>query len=254
MNKFLIILSTIFLSFVNVVKTSYGWGFSKNNNHTQPYIGKYSDEIKDTNSYYVGDENIKKVYLTFDAGYDNGNLEKILNILKDKNVQATFFITGDFLNRFSDLVIKINDDGHLIGNHTWSHADITKLNKDGIYNELKKVEDKFNEITGDNIDCYFRPPAGVFNNSSLKLISELGYNTIFWLVAYKDWETNKKLNIEYSINSVINNLHNGAIILLHTVSEENVEALPIIIDKIRENGYERASLNDLVIPKNDLIY
>ena len=254
MNKLFIILSTIFLSFVNVNSNSFGWGFSKNKNHKQPYIGKYLDEIKDTNSYYVGDENIKKVYLTFDAGYDNGNLEKILNTLKEKDVQATFFITGDFLNRFSDLTIKINNDGHLIGNHTWSHANITKLNKDDIFNELKKVEHKFYEITGDKIDPFFRPPAGVFNNRSLNVIKEYGYNTIFWSIAYKDWETNKTKDINVSVNSVIDNLHNGAIILLHTVSNENVIALPIIIDKIREEGYEIASLNDLVIPNYNLIY
>lgn len=253
MNKFFIVLTTIFLSYVNVCNASYGWGFSKNNNHTQPYIGKYVDEIKDTNSYYVGDKDSKKVFLTFDAGYDNGNLEKILDTLKEKDVQATFFITGDFLNRFSDLTIKINNDGHLIGNHTWSHANITKISKEEIIDELKKVEVKFNEITGDKIDNFFRPPSGVFNNNSLKIISEQGYSTIFWSIAYKDWETNKNIDINKSIDSVVNHLHNGAIILLHTVSKENAEALPIIIDKIRENGYEIASLNELVIPNYDLI-
>lgn len=250
MNKFLILLSTIMLSFVKVSQTSYGWGFSKNNNHIQPYIGKYQEEINDTNSYYVGDKEKKEVYLTFDAGYDNGNLEKILNVLKEKDVQGTFFITGDFLNRFSDLVIKINDDGHIIGNHTWSHKNITKLSSEEIENELLKVEKKFEEITGDKIDKYFRPPAGVFNKSSLNTIKDNGYNTIFWSIAYKDWETNKKGDVNYSVDSVIDNLHNGAIILLHTVSRENAEALPIIIDRIREEGYSIKSLNNLFI--NDL--
>lgn len=253
MNKFLIILSTIFLSFTNGIQKSYGWGFSKNNNHVQPYIGKYIDEIKDTDSYYVGDDKTKKVYLTFDAGYDNGNLEKILNILKEKEVSSTFFITGDFLNRFSDLVIKINNDGHLIGNHTWSHSNITKLSEDQIHDELNKVEIKFKEITGEDIDPFFRPPAGVFNNNSLKLVKSNGYSTIFWSVAYKDWENNKNINVNKSVDSVINHLHNGAIILLHTVSDENVEALPIIIDKIREEGYMISSLNDLIIPNYNLI-
>ena len=132
MYKFLTILTTIILSFVNGTIKSYGWGFSKNDDHLQPYIGKYSEEIKDTNSYYVGNPDEKVVYLTFDAGYDNGNLVKILDVLKEKNVQGTFFITGDFLNRFSDLVVKINDDGHIIGNHTWSHKNITSLNDEKI--------------------------------------------------------------------------------------------------------------------------
>jgi len=253
MNKFFILLSTIMLSFVNVSQRSYGWGFSKNNNHMQPYIGKYSEEIKDTDSYYVGDENSKKVYLTFDAGYDNGNLIKILDVLDEKNVEGTFFITGDFLNRFSNLVVEINKRGHLVGNHTWSHANITKLNDEQINEELTKVEFKYKEITGCDINRYFRPPAGVFNNKSLNMIKNNGYSTIFWSIAYKDWETNEKTDINKSIDSVINNLHNGAIILLHTVSESNVIALPKIIDKIREEGYEIASLNELVIPNYNLL-
>lgn len=250
MYKFLTILTTIMLSFVNGTIKSYGWGFSKNDDHLQPYIGKYSEEIKDTNSYYVGNPDEKVVYLTFDAGYDNGNLVKILDVLKEKNVQGTFFITGDFLNRFSDLVVKINDDGHIIGNHTWSHKNITSLNDEQIKEELLKVENKFKEITGEDIDRYFRPPAGVFNNKSLMTIKGNDYCTIFWSIAYKDWETNKTGDVNNSVNLVIDNLHNGAIILLHTVSKENVEALPIIIDKIRDEGYKISSLNNLFINDN----
>lgn len=247
MNKFFILLSTIMLSFVNVSQKSYGWGFSKNSNHMQPYIGKYLEEIENTNSYYVGDKDKKQVFLTFDAGYDNGNLIKILDILDEKEVEGTFFITGDFLNRFSDLVIEINNRGHIIGNHTWSHKNITKLSDDEIREELNKVENKYKELTGEEIDSYFRPPAGVFNNRSLNVIKNNGYSTIFWSIAYKDWETNKEGNVNKSVSSVIDNLHNGAIILLHTVSNENVEALPIIIDKIKEEGYEIVSLNNLFI-------
>lgn len=251
MNKLLIIFNLIF-SFVPVIGKSYGWGFSKNNNHQQPYIGIYENEIKDTNSYYVGDKDIKEVYLTFDAGYDNGNMIKILDILDDKNVKATFFITGDFIERFSSLVISINDRGHLIGNHTYSHKNITSLSKEDLVNDIKKLEDKFKELTNEDIDPYFRPPAGVFNNNSLNTIKELGYNTIFWSIAYKDWEVNKQGDINNSINSVIDNLHNGAIILLHTVSDNNVNALPVIIDKIREEGYIIKGLDNLILKQYNL--
>lgn len=246
MNKIFIFLTSFFLSIATVNGKSYGWGFSKNNNHAQPYIGSYEQEIEDTNSYYVGDENEKTVYLTFDAGYDNGNLIKILDVLDEKKVVGTFFITGDFLTRFSDLVIEINNRGHIVGNHTWSHKKITQLSFNELKEELTKVEEEYNKLTGDSINHYFRPPEGVFNNESLNIIKQLNYNTIFWSIAYKDWETNKQGNVEKAVNSVIDNLHNGAIILLHTVSEDNVKALPIIIDKIRDNGYEIQSIDNLI--------
>lgn len=250
MNKILTLITTFLLSITTVNSKSFGWGFSKNNNHTQPYIGSYEQEIADTNSYYVGDKDQKIVYLTFDAGYDNGNLIKILDVLDEKDVVGTFFITGDFLTRFSDLVIEINNRGHNVGNHTWSHKNITKLNSNEIKEELEKVEAEYKKLTGKSIDYYFRPPEGVFNNESLKVIKELNYSTIFWSIAYKDWDTNKQGNVDKAVSSVINNLHNGAIILLHTVSEDNVKALPIIIDQIRTNGYEIASIDNLVVNIN----
>lgn len=253
MYKIFTIITTIFLGVLPVSSKSYGWGFKKNNENIQPYIGIYEQEIENTNSYYVGDSNEKKVYLTFDAGYDNGNLIKILDVLDEKEVTGCFFITGDFLNRFSDLVIEIKKRNHLVGNHTWSHKNITLLNKEQINKELYEVENKFYELTNKKIDPFFRPPAGVFNKKSLEVIKSNNYYTIFWSVAYKDWDVNNQNNHEMAINSVISNLHNGAIILLHTVSSDNVLALPIIIDKIREEGYEICSLYDLIINDDYLL-
>lgn len=238
MKKILIIVSLfIFVSIPSLSAKSYGWGYKKNNQHIQPEIGVYEDIIADTNTYYVGDANEKAVYLTFDAGYDNGNLIKILNILDEKKVNATFFITGDFVSRFSELTIELALRNQNVGNHTWSHKNITTLSKNEIKQELEKVENKYYSLTGKEIDHFFRPPAGCFNNESLNTIKELGYSTILWSVAYVDWKTDAQNGVENSINSVLNNLHNGAIILLHTVSSDNVNALPIIIDKIREEGY-----------------
>ena len=253
MNKIFLIINTLLLSIFTVSSNSFGWGFKKNNNHLQPYIGSYEQEIDGTNSYYVGDKSTKKVFLTFDAGYDNGNLAKILDVLDDKEVEATFFITGDFLTRFSDLVKEIDNRGHIIGNHTWSHKNITTLSEEQLEEEIKKVESKYHEITNKEMSKYFRPPAGVFNKESLMKVSSLGYNTMFWSIAYKDWENNNGGSIEKSINSVIDNLHNGAIILLHTVSNKNVSALPIIIDEIRNNGYQIWSINEVIVNVKDFI-
>ncbi|MDY2902886.1 MAG: polysaccharide deacetylase family protein [Bacilli bacterium] len=237
-----------FLFFLNVpfLSKSYGWGFKRNNCHEQPYIGSYEEEIEDTNTYYVGSSEEKIVYLTFDAGYDNGNLIKILDTLDEKNVTGTFFLTGDFLTRFSDLTKEIANRNHIVGNHTWNHKNITKLSNTELIEEVRSVEEKYYELTGKEMDKFFRPPAGNFNHESLVKIKNLGYSTIFWSVAYVDWKTNEQGNVEKSVNSVVNNLHNGAIILLHTVSSDNTEALPIIIDKIRQEGYEIKPLYNLL--------
>lgn len=253
MNKILIIISSIFMSLLPINGNSFGWGFKKNKNHEQPFIGSYEKEIENTNSYYVGSNNQKCVFLTFDAGYDNGNLIQILDVLDSKDVNATFFITGDFLERFSNLVIEINKRNHIVGNHTWDHKNITTLNEKQLEQQLLKVEQKYKQLTGDDLDRFFRPPSGVFNNKSLKIVSNLNYNTMFWSIAYKDWETNNQNNIDYAVNSVIDNLHNGAIILLHTVSKTNVEALPIIIDKIREEGYSIQPIYKVIVQERDIL-
>lgn len=245
MRKILILtLLTIFN--VPIISKTYGWGFKRNNNHEQPEIGAYEEEIKDTNTYYVGKNDKKIVYLTFDAGYDNGNLIKILDTLDEKDVVGTFFLTGDFLTRFSDLTKEIALRNHIVGNHTWNHKNITKLSNDKLVEEVRSVEEKYFELTGKEMDKFFRPPAGNFNHESLVKIKNLGYSTILWSIAYVDWKTNEQNGIENSVNSVINNLHNGAIILLHTVSEDNSKALPIIIDKIREEGYSIEPLYNLM--------
>jgi len=236
----LFIFSVLFVNSVN----AYGFGFSKNNNHKQPYIGKYEEVIAGTDSYYVGSKDERNVYFTFDAGYDNGVLSKILDVLKEKNVQSTFFVTGDFLERESDLVLRIFNEGHIVGNHTYDHKNITKLNKEELKNQITKVEEKYKEITGSEMLYYFRPPAGEFDKNSLMNVKNLGYKTFFWSIAYKDWETNKQHGEKYAIDSVINNLHNGAIILMHTVSEDNLKALPTIIDYVRNEGYAIKNLTE----------
>ena len=229
---------------------SYGWGFKRNNTHTCPDIGIYEDEIAGTSTYYVGSLEKKEVYLTFDAGYDNGNLSLILDILKEKAVKSTFFVTGDFIRRENELLIRLSNEGHLVGNHTWSHPDITKLSFQDLTNELRKVEEAYLNSTGRKMAPLFRPPSGIFNRTSLLDVQKLGYTTVFWSIAYRDWETNKQQGKDYAINHILNNLHNGAIILLHTVSKDNVQALPKIIDAIRGQEYQIKNLDSLVNYQN----
>lgn len=241
---FLIILALFIISLSSVNTLAYGFGYSKNSNHEQPHIGKYLNEIKDTDSYYVGNKKDKIVYLTFDAGYDNGVLDGILNVLKEKDVKSTFFVTGDFLERNSDLLKRIVNENHIIGNHTYNHKNITKISKLELINEISMFENKYTEIIGSNPIKFFRPPEGEFNKESLMTVKELGYKTFFWSIAYVDWNTNKQKGMEYAYNSVMNNIHNGAIILMHTVSKDNLMALPKIIDDLRSNGYIIKNLNE----------
>ncbi len=231
------------LLFVGISVNAYGFGFKKNNNHQRPDVGIYASELAGTDSYYVGSDE-KVIYLTFDAGYDNGNLIKILDILDRKNVLSTFFVTGDFLERNSDLAKEIDTRGHIVGNHTYHHKNITKISEDSLRNEVKLLEDKYRSLTNKEMVKVFRPPEGQFNKASLTVLKDMGYKTFFWSIAYDDWNTKSQKGGDYGYKKVMDNLHNGAIILMHTVSSDNVECLERVIDDARSQGYEFRNLNN----------
>lgn len=236
---FIGILCLFTISFCSITTkvNAYGWGFTRNNNHTSPNIGSYEEIIKDTDSYYLGDVNKKTLYLTFDAGYDNGVLDEIINVLNEKNIKASFFITGDFIKRFPDLVIKLEEQGHLMCNHSYSHRSINKMSKDEIKTDLEKIEKAYYDLTKKQIAKYFRPPKGDFDKESLLYVNSLGYKNIFWSMAHYDWDVNKQMSVEKTKQIVLDNLHNGAIILMHSVSISNARSLPDIIDEAIKQGY-----------------
>lgn len=243
LSTFIVFMILIFISLTRI--NAYGWGMTRNSDHAVPDVGFYKDEIADTNSFYVG-PNEKKIYLTFDAGYDNGNLEKILDILDENKVPSTFFCTGDFIEREEDLILMIDQHGQKVGNHTYSHKDITKINDASLNEEITKTEELFHSITNKPMCKYFRPPEGEFNKTALNKVKDMGYYTFFWSIAYSDWDTKNQKGVDYTVNSVIDNLHNGAIILMHTVSDDNVKSLQTIITKARELGYEFEDLDYIV--------
>lgn len=251
MRRKILFVFTGFLFLIILLSSSYqinaesGWGFKRNFNHQTPEIGKYQAIIEGTSSYYVGNTNNKEVYLTFDAGYDNGELEQILKTLRIKKVRSTFFLTGDFVNRFQELTKQIVSDGHVVGSHSYYHNNITNHSLESLKKDLDLLMNRFYEVTGTYMSSYFRPPAGVFDRQSLLNVQTLGYKTIFWSIAFQDWHTNNQKGVEYSYSSVINNLHNGAIILLHTVSSSNREALGMIIDEIAYQGFQFKTVQEL---------
>lgn len=222
-----------------------GWGFKKNQNHQVPDIGSYESEISDTNAFYYDSKNPHKIYLTFDAGYDNGNLPKILDMLKAKGVKATIFVTGDFVKRFPDLLRRIVNEGHIVGNHSFAHKNIAKISEEVMFEDIERLENAYYETTGEKMAKIFRPPEGSFTKEKLRLLSDRGYRTYFWSLAYCDWDVNKQYPVNKTIEVVLQNIHPGAIILMHSVSSSNQEALPVIIDKLLDMNYQFGTLNEV---------
>lgn len=222
-----------------------GFGFSKAQKGQVPDIGSYAKLIDNAKALYVGDTSQKKLYLTFDEGYENGYTAQILDTLKEKNCPAAFFVTGDYLKRESALIDRMIEEGHIVGNHTWSHPTLPKIEDEVKFKEeLSKLDDYLVENHGVKT-TYFRFPNGEFSERSLKMVEDMGYKTVFWSVAYKDWERDVSRGTEYAVDNVVNHVHNGAILLLHAVSKDNAEALGQIIDTLRAEGYEFCSLDDL---------
>ena len=243
--KIFVVILTVFLSTILIKETfAYGFGLKKNNNHTQPDIGIYKSILEKNNSIYLGSKDDKIVYLTFDCGYENGHTKTILDVLKEENINATFFITGHYINSASDLVIRMKNEGHVIANHSNKHKDITKLNESEIAKEINELEVMYHNLTGSYLTKFYRPPAGNFDDKSLSVINKLGYKTMFWSLAYPDWNHNN--SVEYTVREVMSNVHNGAIILMHAVSESNALALKSIVSNLKSEGYAISSTLNLL--------
>ena len=243
MKKIIVLVFVMLFTFIayNYPKVNaYGFGFKRNNVHKVPDIGFYKKILEENNGYYVGKP--KNVYLTFDVGYDNGHLEKYLDILKAENVKATFFVTGDFVSRFSSLLVRIYEEGHLICNHSYSHKKINLLSENELIEDLTKLENAYFDKTGAKMQKIFRPPEGQFDEKSLKTLGKLGYKTVFWSIAHVDW---KNSNMK-CYDNIVDNLHDGAIILLHTVNEDNYQNLSKIINYIKQSGYELTTVDKII--------
>lgn len=219
------------------------WGFGVTNKGKNPDIGSYEEILNKHNAIYVGKK--ENVYFTFDTGYETGNTSKILDTLKEKNVKATFFVTGHFMKTNKDLIKRMCEEGHIVGNHTWGHPKISKIGNEKIEEEINKLNNEYEEIIGSKMPKYFRPPCGDFDERSLTKLDEMGYKTVFWSLAYKDWLKDEVKGANYAYDSVMSKIHGGAIILLHTVSKDNTDALGKIIDGCREKGYIIANIDSI---------
>jgi peptidoglycan-N-acetylmuramic acid deacetylase len=225
------------------------WGFKKSVNHIPPSAGEQLEKLLEKhNSYYIGNPSKKDIYLTFDNGYENGYTSSVLDTLKRNKVPAAFFVTGYYLKNQPNLVKRMVADGHIVGNHSWHHPDLTEVSDVRLKKELQLVREEYQQLTGANMN-YLRVPRGIFSERTLAHSEQLGYINVFWSLAFVDWYTDKQQGWKYSYNQVMNQIHPGSILLLHTVSKDNAEALDKIIKDLQAQGYTFKSLDDLMIEK-----
>lgn len=242
---FAILGSTVFAA------NEVSWYFKKNNEHKQPLLDPPLEFINKYSCYYVdkahGNESEDKViYLTFDAGYENGNVEKILDVLKERNVKGAFFVLGHLINNNTDLVIRMSEEGHLVCNHTVSHKNMSVVSDESVFiKELQALEMIYQEKTGKIMPKYYRPPEGRISESNLQILEKYGYKTILWSFAYADWDNEKQMSPEKALEKLINGVHNGEILLLHPTSATNAEILGAFIDDCIAKGYRFGTLDEL---------
>ena len=221
------------------------WGLSFQTEGKRPQGTADSKSLEQYHAAYVGSEEEKVLYLTFDAGYENGCTGRILDTLRAHQVPAAFFLVGDYLERNADLVRRMVDEGHIVGNHTMNHPDMSKLSQDGARKEITDMEGLFREITGKELPKYYRPPQGIYNEENLKTARELGYRTVFWSLAYVDWNRDKQPTAEYAFSKLLPRTHNGAVILLHSTSETNAQILDALLTEWKAAGYRFGTLEEL---------
>lgn len=235
----------------NVVQESMlakaeNWGLGFGAEGTVPTGMNTSQELAEYDAHYVADTEEKRLYLTFDCGYELGYTDAILDALKNHNVRATFFVVGHFLEESPELVCRMVEEGHTVANHSYNHPDMTSLSDEELAAELQKNADKFKELTGMEMVGYYRPPQGKYTLDNLKKIQELGYHTFFWSLAYMDWDVKKQPTHEQAFDKLLTRVHPGAIVLLHNTSQTNGEILDELLTKWEEMGYTFGELSELV--------
>ena len=238
----------ILLGNVCYAESAYNWHIKKRGNQT-PGFPQNASAVTENGGFYIdacaatGGE--KRIYLTFDAGYENGNIEKILDVMKAHNVKGAFFILSNLIDKNPELVKRMADEGHLVCNHTYNHKDMTTLTNAEILANLGRLEAKYKEATGYTMERIFRFPEGRYNERVLRLLNKNGYKTVFWSMAYDDWDNSRQMNPELAKSKLLSTTHEGAILLLHPTSSTNAAILGDLICEWKAQGYTFGSLKDL---------
>lgn len=222
------------------------WGLSFQQEGEPPVANATHEELKKYDAFYAQNTEDKVLYLTFDAGYENGNTPAILDALKKHKAPAAFFVVGNFVSTSPDLVKRMVEEGHIVGNHTYHHPDMSKMStKEAFSKELSDLEALYKETTGQDMTKYYRPPQGKYSEANLAMAKEMGYKTFFWSLAYVDWYQDKQPTKEEAFNKLLGRIHPGAIVLLHSTSSTNAQILDELLTKWEEMGYTFRSLDQL---------
>lgn len=222
------------------------WGLSFPREGECPVGNATREELAAYDAAFAGDPEEPVLYLTFDAGYDNGNTQKILDVLREHGVPAAFFVVGSFVETHPELVQAMVRDGHTVGNHTFHHWDMSKISDEAVFTkELRDLEAAFTEATGETLPRYYRPPQGIYSEDNLRMAQKLGYRTVFWSLAYVDWQQDDQPTSEEAFSKLIPRIHNGAVILLHSTSSTNAAILDELLSRWEALGYRFGTLDDL---------
>ena len=232
--------------FASSALSTGSWGLSFRQEGAPPIGNAGKDQLRQYQAAYIGDTNEKVLYLTFDAGYENGCTAKILDTLKEKQVPAAFFLVGNYIRQSPDLVRRMVAEGHTVGNHTMHHYDMSRLSDKAAFSkELTDLEVLYKETVGQELPKFYRPPQGIYSEENLKMAQELGYKTLFWSLAYVDWNNDAQPTKEAAFAKLLPRTHNGAVVLLHSTSKTNAEILGELIDKWKAMGYRFGTLEEL---------
>ena len=228
-----------------IVQTG-AWGLSFQTEGKPPAAPTSPQTLAQYNAAYIGDTTQKVLYLTFDAGYENGCTAKILDVLKAHNVPAAFFLVGNYMEKNPDLVKRMAEEGHIVGNHTMHHYDMSRIKeKDAFSKELQDLETLYQSITGQPMAKYYRPPQGIYSESNLKMAKNLGYKTVLWSLAYVDWQNDRQPSDETAFSKLLPRTHDGAVVLLHSTSETNARILDSLLTQWESMGYRFESIDNL---------
>lgn len=225
---------------LDTTAVNHSFGVSKNGEpheisvNNQTIYEKYGGICLDTSGE-------KCIYLTFDCGYENGYTEQILDTLQEKEVTAAFFITMDYARTAPELVARMINEGHIVGNHSTTHANFSTISRLQMAEEIETLDNYLRANFGYS-SPFFRFPEGTYTESALDLVQNCGYKSVFWSSAYADWDATNIKGAQYALETVTSRLHPGCVLLLHAVSPDNANAMGDIIDCARSQGYEFKSL------------
>ena len=236
----------VFILSIGAFASGFSWYFKPKSDGTRPELCPEADFVDKYDTVTIGREGEKKIYLTFDAGYENGNVEKILDIMKDNDVKGTFFVLPRIVEHNTELCRRMKQEGHLVGNHSVHHKNMGMIGDiETFKKETVRLDEFFLEKTGYEMDKFFRPPEGAFSENTLKFATELGYTTVFWSLAYADWDNNKQMTPEKALKLLLSRTHEGCVLLLHPTSQTNVQILDSYIKTLKRDGYEFCLVSEL---------